>query len=421
MQLATTCADALRVALLVYRGNPTCGGQGVYVRHLSRELVSLGHRVTVFSGQPYPELDPAVELVKVPSLDLYRDADPFRRPRLRELASGSDVLELATMFAGGFGEPRSFARRAYLELARRRGEFDVVHDDQCLGPGLLSMLDERWPVIASIHHPVTIDRALDLAAASGALKRLSLRRWYGFAAMQARVARQLPRILTVSESSRRDIVAELGVDPARVVVVPAGVDTDVYRPLPAISRVPGRIMATASADVVLKGLLPLLDALAKVRVEHREAHLVVIGRLRPDSPVGDAIDRLGLAGAVQFVTGESDEAIAARYAEAEVAVVPSLYEGFSLPAVEAMASGVALVTTSGGALPEVVGDAALLVPPGDPGALADAITRLLGDPCLRVAIGAAGRQRVLERFTWKITAQRTADQYRRLIGPHPEC
>ena len=411
----------LRVALLVYRGNPTCGGQGVYVRHLSRELVSFGHCVTVFSGQPYPELDPAVELVKVPSLDLYREADPFRRPRLRELASGADALELATMFVGGFGEPRSFARRAYFELARRRGEFDVVHDDQCLGPGLLSMLDDGWPVIASIHHPVTIDRALDLAAASGVLKRLSLRRWYGFAQMQARVARQLPRILTVSESSRRDIAAQLGVDPARIVVVPAGVDTDVYRPLPAISRVPGRIMATASADVVLKGLLPLLDALAKVRVVHAEAHLVVIGRLRPDSPVGDAIDRLGLAGAVQFVTGQSDEGIALRYAEAEVAVVPSLYEGFSLPAVEAMASGVALVTTSGGALPEVVGDAALLVPPGDAGALAEAIIRLLGDPRRRAVMGAAGRQRVLDRFTWRIAAQRTAAEYRRLIDPDPAC
>ena len=305
------------------------------------------------------------------------------------------------MFAGGFGEPRSFARRAYLELARRRGEFDVVHDDQCLGPGLLSMLDDRWPVIASIHHPVTIDRALDLAAASGALKRLSLRRWYGFAAMQRRVARQLPRILTVSESSRRDIVAELGVDPGSGCRRAGGVDTDVYRPLPATSRVPGRIMATASADVVLKGLLPLLDALAKVRVDQREAHLVVIGRLRPDSPVGDAIDRLGLAGAVQFVTGESDEAIALRYAEAQVAVVPSLYEGFSLPAVEAMASGVALVTTSGGALPEVGRRrSAPRATPATPALwptrsrTACSATRACASRC-----GAAGRQRVPRALT----------------------
>ena len=310
----------LRVALLVYRGNPTCGGQGVYVRHLSRQLVSGGHSVTVFSGQPYPELDAGVELVKLPSLDLYRDEDPFRRPRLRELQSGTDAIELATMFAGGFGEPRSFARRAHLELSRRRGEFDIVHDDQCLGSGLLTMVQEGWPLVASIHHPVTIDRALDLEAAATKGKRLSLRRWYGFAEMQARVARRLPRILTVSESSRRDIVGELGVAPERIAVVPAGVDPAVYRPMPGIRRVPGRIMATASADVVLQGLLPLLDALAKLRVECEEAHLVVIGRLRADSPAAGAIERLGLTGAVRFVSGESDAQLARRYAEAEVAV-----------------------------------------------------------------------------------------------------
>jgi len=414
----------LRIALLVYRGNPTCGGQGVYVRHLSRELALGGHSVTVFSGQPYPEIDPEVELVKIPSLDLYRDGDAFRRPRLRELQSGTDALEFATMLSGGFGEPRSFAHRARLELSRRRGDFDVVHDDQCLGSGLLGMLADGWPLVASIHHPVTIDKALDLGAATGPAKRLSLRRWYGFAEMQARVARRLPRILTVSESSRRDIVGDLGVAPERIAVVPAGVDAAVYRPLPGTGKVPGRIMATASADVVLKGILPLLDALAKLRVDNEEAHLVVVGRLRANSPAAEAIERLGLAGAVRFVTGESDEQLAVRYAQSEVAVVPSLYEGFSLPAVEAMASGVPLVTTTGGALPEVVGDdgeAALLVPPGDPDALAAALGELLGAPGRRAAMGRAGRRRALERFTWAAAARRTAEEYRRVIDPSSSC
>jgi len=80
----------LRVALLSYRSKPHCGGQGVYVRHLSRELTSLGHDVEVFSGQPYPDLDPGVRLTKLPSLDLYRDSDPFRTPRPREIRDAVD-------------------------------------------------------------------------------------------------------------------------------------------------------------------------------------------------------------------------------------------------------------------------------------------------------------------------------------------
>lgn len=375
--------------------------------------------MTVFSGQPYPELDDGVELVTVPSLDLYREPDPFRTPRLRELASLADVVELATMWTGGFGEPRTFSLRARDELARRAGQFDVVHDDQCLGTGLLGVLADGWPLVATIHHPITVDRALDLEHATSLLRRTTLRRWYGFSAMQARVARRIPRILTVSESSRRDIVEQLGVDARRIAVVPVGVEPSVHRPHAHVARVPGRIMTTASADVPLKGLVPLLEAVAKLRTERPEAHLVVVGRLREQSPVNAVLDRLCLTDAVSFVSGEPDERIAQRYAEATCAVVPSLYEGFSLPAAEAMACGAPLVATTGGALPEVVGAdgvSALLVPPGDPGALAHAIGRLMDDPELCRRMGEAGRRRVLERFTWRVTARRTAEEYERLLA-----
>ena len=412
----------LRIAYLVYRGNPRCGGQGVYTRHLTRELVALGHSVTVFSGQPYPELADDVELVKVPSLDLYRDPDPFRVPRLREFKSPIDVLEFALMCSAGFPEPLTFSLRARRLLAGRVGEFDVVHDNQSLGSGLLGMMDDGWPVLATIHHPITVDRELDLAHADGWRRRVSLRRWYGFVGMQARVARQVPRILTVSKSSRQDIAEQLGVDLRRLAVVPVGVDASVFRPMPGARRVPGRLMTTASSDVPMKGLVPLLEALAKVRTERPDAHLVVIGRLRDASAIPAALERLALTGAVRFLSGVSDQSIVDLYAQAEVAVVPSLYEGFSLPAVEAMACGVPLVATTGGALPEVAGEdgvSALLVPPNDPGALAHAILTALAEPDLRRRLGAAGRQRTVERFTWPVTARGTAEQYAELLSGRP--
>jgi glycosyltransferase involved in cell wall biosynthesis len=410
----------LRIALLSYRSKPHCGGQGVYVRALSRELVALGHAVEVLSGPPYPDLDVAPGgrgpvLTRVPSLDLYREPDPFRLPRLREFRSPVDVLEFLLMCTAAFPEPLTFSLRAARLLRGRQGEFDVVHDNQTLGSGLLRLQRAGFPVVATVHHPITEDRRQDLAVARGR-RRISTRRWYAFLRMQRRVVRRLPAVLTVSQSSATDIVRDFGVPPDRLTVVPVGVETDVFRP-PSAPRVPGRIVATASADVPLKGLVPLLEAVAKLRTE-RDVELVVVGRPRPGGAAASAIERLGLADEVRFVHGVSEPALVDLFGSAQVAVVPSLYEGFSLPAVEAMACATPLVATTAGALPEVVGPdgvSALHVPPGDPEALAAAVGRLLDDPELAARLGGAGRARVVERFTWRAVAAATVAWYRRAL------
>ena len=411
----------LRIALLSYRSKPHCGGQGVYVRHLSRELVALGHEVEVLSGPPYPLLDPGVDLTPLPSLDLYRDPDPFRIPPPREFRNSFPtsvaLLEFGVMCTAGFPEPWTFSLRVRRMLAARRGEFDVVHDNQCLGNGILGLIDDGWPVLTTLHHPITVDRQLALSHATNPWQYVTQVRWFGFLRMQERVARALPRVVTVSESSRTDIAAHMNVGLDRMTVVPVGVDHTVFRPRQDVAPVPGRIMVTSSSDVPMKGLVPLLEAVAKLRTE-REIELVVIGTPRPDGRVSRAIERLGLAPVVRCVSGISDDELARNYAQAQVAVVPSLYEGFSLPAIEAMACGVPLVATTGGALPEVVGsdgDTGLLVPPDDPGALAASISRLLDDEALRRRLGAAGRERALGRFTWQVTAAGTAAEYRALL------
>lgn len=407
----------LRVALLVYRGNPHCGGQGVYVRHLSRALTDLGHRVEVFSGQPYPELDAGVDFTPVPGLDLYRPEDPFRVPGLREFRGPIDVLEFLHMCTAGFPEPLAFSLRVRRALRHRRGDFDVVHDNQCLGYGLLGVLRDGFPLLATLHHPINVDRDFELAHCPDFRRRVSLRRWYGFVSMQKRVARRLPRIVTVSQSSRRDIHVHMGVALERMAVVPVAVDHEHFRPLPGRCRVPGRIMTTNSSDVPMKGLLVLLEALAKARTERPQVHLLVVGQAREGSL--EAIRRLGIEDAVRFTSGVDHDRLVELYAECELSVVPSLYEGFSLPAIEAMACGVPVVATTGGALPEVVGadgNTALLVPPGDAGALAAAMGRALDDPGLRERVGAAGRTRVLAGYTWQETARATVAQYHEAIA-----
>jgi glycosyltransferase involved in cell wall biosynthesis len=411
-------AESLRIALLSYRSKPHCGGQGVYVRYLSRELVRLGHRVEVFSGPPLPHLDDGVRLTEVPSLDLYREPDPFRTPGWSEFRSGVDWLEWLAMCTGAFPEPLTFSLRVRGVLARRRNEFDVVHDNQSLGYGMLGLGRLlRVPVLATVHHPITVDREIDLAAAPDWRRRFMLRRWYAFTRMQGRVARRLPALCTVSEASRVETLQAFRVRPERLRVIGVGVDDEVFALPAAQRRRPGRIVTVTSADVPLKGLEDLLAAVAKLRTE-REVDLVVVGTPRPDGPAARAVARLGLGSAVRFVSGLSDVDLAAQFQEAEVAVVPSRFEGFSLPAVEAMACGAPLVVTTAGALPEVVGPdghAALHVPPSDPEALAAAIGRLLDDPPLRAALGASGRKRVLAHYTWRRTAIATADWYRAAI------
>ena len=404
----------MRVALLSYRSKPHCGGQGIYVRHLSRELVALGHTVEVFSGQPYPVLDDGVSLTRVPSLDLYREPDPFRTPRPGELRDLVDAQEVLTMWTAGFGEPRTFARRAARLLATRTAEFDVVHDNQSLGRGLLDIARHRLPVLATIHHPISVDRRVDLAAADRWQRRLSLRRWYGFVRMQARVARRLERIVTPSRSSRDDIVRDFGVHPDRLTVVPLGVD-ERFVP-PAQPRVPGRILAMASADAPMKGTATLLEAFAKLRTE-RDVHLVLVSRPQPGGPTDRLVDRLGIRASVRFVHGLTDARLVELMGSAEVGCVPSLYEGFSLPTAELMACETPLVVSRAGAIPEVVGPPGLcadLVPPGDAGLLAQALAALLDDPVRRARMGRAGRQRVRDRFGWRAVAESTAEVYAEL-------
>jgi len=405
----------VRIALLSYRSKPHCGGQGVYVRHLSRGLAELGHRVEVFSGPPYPELAPSVALTRVPSLDLYREPDPFRTPHWRELRDGIDALEVGIMWTAGFPEPLTFSLRAARLLRARADDFDVVHDNQSLGYGLLALRSAGLPVLSTVHHPITSDRWLDLAAARGT-RRITLRRWYGFLRMQARVARRMPALITVSQSSAHDIAAEFRVRPQRLRVVPLGVDTATFRP-PERPRTPGRIVAMASADTPLKGVRTLLEAVAKLRTE-RDVELVLVAGLTPGGITERLIDTLSLHDVVRTVSGVDDAALAALVASAEVACVPSLYEGFSLPTVEAMACATPLVVSRTGAIPEVVGqdgDCADLVAPGDTEALVLALAALLDDPARRRRMGDAGRARALRRYGWESVARSTVRCYEEIL------
>jgi glycosyltransferase involved in cell wall biosynthesis len=409
----------LRVAYLTYRGKPHVGGQGVYTRHLTKALADLGHSVEVFGGQPYPVLDDRITMHKLPSLDIFNDTYPGRVPAYWEVKTWPDVVETARFMTGQFSEPLAFSKRALRTLTPRVNDFDLVHDNQCLGWDILK-IEKLIPTIVTLHHPITKDRELEMSHAPSRWKRRSVGRWYSFVDMQGKVASKMPRIVVVSENSITDINKDMGVSRERMRLVPVGVDPDLFKPQPHIARQPGRLITTASADVALKGLSYLLEAMAVLRKD-RDIRLTIIGKPRPGHSM-DLIDSLGLRPHIDFVSGVTDERIVELYAEAELAVVPSLYEGFSLPAIEAMSTGICLVATDGGALPEVTGthnETVLQCPAANSEALAAVIATGLDSAELRARIGGAGRQRVISRWTWKHCAELTVEQYREVLDmPH---
>ena len=403
----------LRICLLSYRSNPHCGGQGVYLKNLSRSLKDLGHHVEVVSGPPDPQLDADIPVHRPACLDLYDPENLFRVPTLNELSDPVNLMEWVGVSTMGFPEPFTFGIRAQRFLRTRMGCYDVVHDNQSLSYGIGSIA-QKIPTIATIHHPITVDRDIAVRAVRSFWKKLKLLRWFSFIGMQKRVSRTLKRIITVSECAREDIAREFRVPWERFCVVPNGINTRLFYPLPEIRREPGRIIVTNSSDVPLKGLYYLLHAVADI-ARRRSIRLIVVGSPKENGGISRLIRRLGIGDLITFTGRISDKAFVEQYARAAVAVVASVYEGFGLPAGEAMACGVPVISTTGGALPEVVGDAGILVPPRDHPALARAITDLLDHPERAADLGRRGYQRVLKHFTWERAAQKTVAAYREVI------
>jgi len=407
----------LNICLLTYRGNPTCGGQGVYIKHLSKALADIGHNVDVISGPPYPNLDPKVKLHKMPSLDLYNQDHLFWPEKLSDLARPINMYEFLSVCVGGFPEPFTFGERVYQYLKKHRKDYDIVHDNQCLSYGIGRLAQKVMPTIVTIHHPITVDQQEEYKVAKTLLQKFRVFRWYSFIRMQMKVARKFSHIVTVSEFTKKDIAKEFSLDEKRFRVVHNGINNEFFYPVQNGPRPENSIIVTNSADTPLKGLNFLLEAVAQIR-KKQPVKLTVIGEPKKNGIIEKLVARLGIGDIVHFTGRIANEEFADYYSKATVAVVPSLYEGFGIPAAEAMACGVPLITTSGGALPEVVGDAGLIVPPADATALSKAITHLFNNPDERVKYAKAGLERVNSVFSWEKAAREMTEVYREAMNGH---
>ena len=400
----------LRIAFLSYRSNPFSGGQGIYVKYMTKALRDLGHEVTVFSGPPYPDLYEDIKLEKIPSLDLYSKENKFKDVELKKLLNPINFFEWASINSGGFSEPYTFGKRIKKSLKNRLDEFDVIHDNQSLCYEMI-FFQKRIPLVTTIHHPISKDLKFQLKSTKSLFLKLLMIRWHSFLKMQIQVAKKLKSVIVVSESSKEDIHNDFGLKKSVMSVILNGIDTDAYYPDETVQKVPLRIVTTASADVPLKGLDFLLKAFASVKDIHSNASLQIIGGSKKGGHTKRLIKKLGIEKDITFNKNLSFKEVRDLYCSADIVVIPSLYEGFGFAVGEAMACKVPVITTSGGAIPEVIKDCGIIVEPGKSKELEKAILALLPNEELKKSLAEKGFQRIRKDLQWSEVAIRATEMY----------
>jgi glycosyltransferase involved in cell wall biosynthesis len=409
----------VRIALLTYRGNMFCGGQGIYAAYLAREWKRAGHDVHVFAGPPFPELEEGIPLHEIPNDNVFgqttREAIDHSNPF--SMLKPMSLWELGVSRFGVFPEMQTFGirlMRRWGEL-QRRYHFDVVFDNQSLSWGLLGIQAMGVPVVSVIHHPLHIDREADFAIDSSLRKRVS-RTLYFPLMMQEKVASRLAKIVTVSQASRAAIEKYFKIPEKDVSVVYNGTDTEIFRPIPEVEKETDLLFVGRTEDRK-KGIGTMFEALSLLP-DHVTLK-IVDGRIPSHGLVPRLIRQFGLEKRVQIIDRMlTVPELVEQYSTARVALVPSFFEGFGFPASEAMACGLAVIANAAGALPEVVGTdgrAGRLVPPRNPRVMADAMWEVLRDPEETTRMGRAARERIERVFQWDQAAAQLVDVFEEVI------
>ena len=410
--------DSLKILILSYRSAPFGGGQGIYVKDLSKTLMDLGHDVTVFSGPPYPELDKKLKLIKSPGLNLFETfnfKDRFFKFIKYKDKTTADFYEFLSVLFGGFPEMRTFGIRAKKHILKN--QYDLVIDNQSVSYGM-EYIQILTPLIEVIHHPITMDLKHELATNKNLIYRFSRHRWYSFLRMQKKVAPLLKNILTPSHNSKKDIIKDFKVKPENVSVIHNAVDSSIFRPYPNIKNSPHRLITTASADVPLKGLDFSLYALSELANEFQDIELLVIGAPKEGGHTERLIKKLNLNKRVTFKTGITKDQIAQEYAKSSVAIVSSLYEGFGYPVAEAMSCSIPLVATDIASIPEITDNFATLIPPKNSDAISDSVRKIFLEPDLYNEIAAKGRIHIQNKFNWQTIGMQYEALMNKVIKNH---
>ena len=395
----------LNIAISSYRSAPFGGGQGIFIYELSKALQKLGHTVDIISGPPYPAHEPNINLIKSPGLDLFSTFVFKERVKIffnKKNKSLDDLYEFLSVLFGSFPEMKTFGNRVNKLL--KNNSYDIIIDNQSISYGMLK-IQESIPLIEIINHPITKDYQYDMLFSKGVIQKLSKWRWFSFLKMQKKVASKLNVISTPSHNSMRDIEKDFNVARGKIAVIPNGIDFNIFRPLKNISRIPNRLITTASADVPLKGLDFTLGAISLLREDFPDIKLVVIGSPRHGGHTERLIRKLQIEAHVSFKSNLTKQEIAQEYSQSSVAIVSSLYEGFGFPVGEAMACAIPLIATNVASIPEITSSFCQLIPSKSSEVIAQSLKNVLNDPDKYQLLADSGRKHIIDNFDWSKIAQ----------------
>tara|TARA_B100002052_G_scaffold72845_1_gene66002 strand:- start:965 stop:2197 length:1233 start_codon:yes stop_codon:yes gene_type:complete len=406
--------SSLKIALLSYRSDPFSGGQGIYIKNISEALHNRGHEITIFSGNPLPEVNKAIKVVRIETPGFFETFDSLERLKIFTSLEKNrlNFMDFFETFTGTFTEPVFFGERLVKNkyFQETVDEFDIFHDNQSISSYPETVLKK---LVTTLHHPIHVDKEIDLTSEKSFLKRLSIKRWYSFLNFQKKNLKAVKKVISPSLSAKKDICRYFDYPSKNISVIWNGINLDDCK-FHQRGSFNANFVTIISADVPMKNLKTVLKALYLLKQEGINAKLTIVGDLREDN--NKLIDRLGLTKEITYKSKLPRKQLIQSLNNADIGIAPSKYEGFGFPLVEMIATGLPVIVSDKASLPELAGNAGLIFNSSDSNDLKEKMKELIENAALRNKVTENSKLRRDDFFGWDEYAKKLEDLYKEIIS-----
>ena len=404
----------LKIGLLSYRSDPFSGGQGIYIKHVSEALQNRGHEITIFSGNPLPIVSNKIKVVEINTPGYFETFNSFERFKIFQAQEKTrlDLWDFIETFTGTFTEPIFFGDRLLqnTEFAKTADSYDVFHDNQSIS-NYPDSINKK--LITTLHHPIHVDRDIDLENESSFLRKLAIKRWYSFLNFQKKNLNKVKKIISPSKSSKKDICHYFQYPAEQISVIWNGIDLADYK-FHQRTSFNSEFVTIISSDVPMKNLRNILKALYLLKNDGLSAKLTIIGDLREDNK--KLINDLDLNDLVSFRKKLPRNELIKILNASDIGIAASSYEGFGFPLVEMIATGLPVIVSDKASLPELAGDAGLKFNSDDVSDLKDKMKELVKNHALRDKLANNSKVRRDAFFGWDEYAKKLEDLFEEIIS-----
>jgi len=404
----------LKIGLLSYRSDPFSGGQGIYVKNVSEALLNRGHEVTIFSGKPLPVVDERIKVVEIITPGYFETFNSLERFKIFQAQEKTrlNLWDFIETFTGTFTEPIFFGDRLLQnkEFANSADSYDVFHDNQSISAYPDSITKK---LVTTLHHPIHVDRDIDLENESSFLNKLSIKRWYSFLNLQKKNLKKVKKVISPSKSSKKDICHYFEYPAEQISVIWNGIDLEDCK-FHQRTSFDSKFVTIISSDVPMKNLKNILKALYLLKNDGLKAKLTIIGDLREENE--KLIKDLDLNELVSFKMKLPRNELLKTLNESDVGIAASSYEGFGFPLVEMIATGLPVIVSDKASLPELAGDAGLIFNSDDVSDLKEKMKELIQNHVLREKLANNSKIRRDAFFGWDEYAKKLEELFEEIIS-----